>query len=227
MRLRTKYTQRLPTATGLVLDIPLFEGSGEIAHDLSGKGNEGSITGASWSRGEKGVCLDFDGINDYVDCGNNDSLDFIDKFSMESWCTFVDDDLNIQSYISKGKYNDAVSSFVFEITRDHDRFSLSIKDVYIYKDDVVNYGSNCQMFFRYKKDSLGILYSNTVAIVTMTTYNISIPITTHHVFIGCNKDIDHDITGIISKVRLYNILSSVNTMKRRYEQPDHDYCRGS
>lgn len=45
-----------------VLAMPMWEGAGAIAYDLSGKGGHGIITGAKW----KGNGLDFDGTNDYA-----------------------------------------------------------------------------------------------------------------------------------------------------------------
>jgi len=51
------------------------EGEGDIAKDSSGKGNDGEIVGAVWADGVKGKCLQFDGVDDYVDCGNDPSLD--------------------------------------------------------------------------------------------------------------------------------------------------------
>ena len=87
MRLRTKYTQRLPTAPGLVLDIPMFEGSGTKVLDLSGKGNHGTITGAVWARNEYGVALSFNGIFARIDCGNDSSLNIAGPISIEAGIT--------------------------------------------------------------------------------------------------------------------------------------------
>ena len=44
----------------------LDEGTGNIAHDSSGNGNDGTINGATWASGKSGSGLGFDGINDYV-----------------------------------------------------------------------------------------------------------------------------------------------------------------
>jgi hypothetical protein len=43
------------------------EGSGNIAHDSSGHGYDGTIYGATWVPCGSGYALDFDGIDDYVD----------------------------------------------------------------------------------------------------------------------------------------------------------------
>jgi hypothetical protein len=43
------------------------ENSGNIAHDSSGHGYDGTIYGATWTTGYSGSALDFDGVDDYVD----------------------------------------------------------------------------------------------------------------------------------------------------------------
>ncbi|MFQ6120757.1 MAG: hypothetical protein ACE5KE_12850 [Methanosarcinales archaeon] len=56
-----------PDRNGTVAYWTFDEGSGNIAHDISGNGNDGSVYGASWTSGKVGKALDFDGSNDYVD----------------------------------------------------------------------------------------------------------------------------------------------------------------
>jgi len=51
------------------------EGSDAVAEDSSGHGNHGTVYGATWVDSEKyGKALSFDGIDDYVNVGNDDSL---------------------------------------------------------------------------------------------------------------------------------------------------------
>jgi tetratricopeptide (TPR) repeat protein len=73
------------TLAGLVGHWPLDEASGTIAHDVSGNGNDGVIKGdPRWIVGIKGGALEFDG-DDYVDCGNDNSLNFNDSISISVW----------------------------------------------------------------------------------------------------------------------------------------------
>jgi len=62
------------------------EGTGTTATDSSTNGNHGTITGASWTNDGK-VCkaLDFDGSDDYVDCGSDTSLDITDTITVAAW----------------------------------------------------------------------------------------------------------------------------------------------
>ncbi|MEM3942803.1 MAG: LamG domain-containing protein [Thermofilaceae archaeon] len=60
---------------GLVLYLWMNEGAGDRVYDLSGNGNHGTIYGATWTRLASGKnALYFDGVDDYVDCGNAPSL---------------------------------------------------------------------------------------------------------------------------------------------------------
>jgi hypothetical protein len=59
------------------------EGSGTIAGDSAGSQN-GTVYGASWIEGKVGGALSFDGMNDYVDCGNADVL-APEKLTLSLW----------------------------------------------------------------------------------------------------------------------------------------------
>lgn len=64
------------TNNDLVCYLAFDEGSGTIAFDSSGNGNNGTIKGATWTAGRIGTGLSFDGINDYVSLPrvNNDEI---------------------------------------------------------------------------------------------------------------------------------------------------------
>ena len=64
------------------------EGQGAVAHDESANKNDGSITGATWkpeSDCVSGKCLSFNGTSDYVDMGNDSSLDMTGDFTLSLW----------------------------------------------------------------------------------------------------------------------------------------------
>jgi len=64
----------------------LDEGYGDKAFDSSGNGNIGTKNSAPlWTNdSEIGLCLDFDGINDYISLGNN-TLDLSNGFTYSAW----------------------------------------------------------------------------------------------------------------------------------------------
>ena len=53
--------------------------------DLSGHGNNGTIYGAQCVQGRSGKALSFDGVDDYVDCGNDESLNITDEITLAVW----------------------------------------------------------------------------------------------------------------------------------------------
>ena len=63
-----------PLNDGLVLDLLMNEGHGNIVNDLSGWGNHGTLHGfdfpptrtSGWNPGMDGVALTFDGVDDYI-----------------------------------------------------------------------------------------------------------------------------------------------------------------
>ena len=65
------------------------EGTGIITYDYSGYGNSGTLmNGPNWVKGIDGKALELDGINDYVDCGNDASLNLTGDLSITAWVKF-------------------------------------------------------------------------------------------------------------------------------------------
>jgi len=70
----------------------LDDGSGTVAADSSGNGNDGTIVGnPTWIPGVGGTALEFHGLGvaggggDYIDCGNDASLDITGPISIALW----------------------------------------------------------------------------------------------------------------------------------------------
>ena len=68
------------------------EGTGNLVGDSSGNGNQGTLNvgegdnvNSKWVRGIKGKALEFDGVDDYVDCGNNANLEITGDITLEAW----------------------------------------------------------------------------------------------------------------------------------------------
>ena len=70
---------------GLVAHWDFGEGKGDILHDRSGNNNHGKIHGAKWVKGRSGNALEFDGKDDYVDCGNAPILNITGPITVEVW----------------------------------------------------------------------------------------------------------------------------------------------
>ncbi len=61
-----------------------YENAG-MYRDLSNNGNHGTQTTASYQPKLRPTGFDFDGLNDYIDCGSNASLNITDEITLEAW----------------------------------------------------------------------------------------------------------------------------------------------
>lgn len=77
---------------------------GNIVKDLSGNGNDGTINGdPSTEEGKYGKTLSFDGVDDFVDCGNDNSLDITKEVTVSAW--FKTPANNVGGLVWKGNAN--------------------------------------------------------------------------------------------------------------------------
>lgn len=76
-----------PPDLGCSLYLTGLPGGGSKIHDRSPYGNHGTVTGAVWKRLPSGLwCLNFDGSDDYVDCGSDNSLEIgTNGWSVNVW----------------------------------------------------------------------------------------------------------------------------------------------
>jgi len=95
---------------GLILYFPFDEGSGDTAIDASGTGNNGVITGATWSNdGKIDKALEFDGSS-FVEVPSSDSLEeLVEEMTMAAWINPLLTGSDWQGIITKG--NDAAEHF--------------------------------------------------------------------------------------------------------------------
>lgn len=62
--------------------------SGSTLFDQSSYGNDGTIYGATFATdrmGQPNKAMSFNGVDDYIDCGNNSSLNITDEITISAW----------------------------------------------------------------------------------------------------------------------------------------------
>jgi CubicO group peptidase (beta-lactamase class C family) len=70
----------------LVASYSLDEGIGTIVNDNSNNGNNGTITGATWTMGKFDGALDFNGVDNFVSINNSQILDITgNQITLSSW----------------------------------------------------------------------------------------------------------------------------------------------
>ncbi len=74
--------------TKIMFDGTIYEYSDEDWERVGG--NDGEIYGASWVDDDGRSVLNFDGVDDYVDCGDDDSLDITGELTLEAWVKTTD-----------------------------------------------------------------------------------------------------------------------------------------
>ena len=78
--------ERSLLSTGLVAAYNFDAGSGAVLADVSGNGNNGTITGATWTTsGKYGGALVFNGTNALVTVNDSASLASHDGMTLEAW----------------------------------------------------------------------------------------------------------------------------------------------
>ncbi|NIP22292.1 MAG: hypothetical protein GWN67_00375 [Phycisphaerae bacterium] len=86
---------------GLIAHWKFDEGSGIDAYDSAGN-NDGTIYGAAWASGVIDGALDFDGVDDYVDVGNDKSLMTNGDLTIIAWIKALENRACIYSHTWNG-----------------------------------------------------------------------------------------------------------------------------
>ncbi|MFA7372468.1 MAG: LamG-like jellyroll fold domain-containing protein [bacterium] len=94
----------------LVAHWPMDEGTGTAISDISGNANNGTVYGATWVQGYSDDGLQFDGVNDYVYCGNGASLNGLTALTLDLWVKPLALPSANARIISKGDYSTGVPS---------------------------------------------------------------------------------------------------------------------
>jgi prepilin-type N-terminal cleavage/methylation domain-containing protein len=190
----------------------------------SGAGG-GSYTSPSWRTSSECIsngCLAFDGTDDFVDCGNNDSLKMgSNNFSISLW--FKLNQSSNQSLITKGyswagaPYNNlgwAISIYSvtgkiwFDTYKTGQRAQVvSNKSFTVdnqwYNLVVLKYGTSATTYINGIFDNLGVA----VDIVEDSTVSVKI---------GKNSGVEYYFKGLIDDVRIYNQAIPASEIQQNY-----------
>jgi len=194
------------------------EGSGTLAHDGSNYANDGVLTsGPSWTKGKVGGALSFDGSNDYVDAGNNDSLKNITTaVTVEAW--------------AKRTAAAAWHSIVSKNTASDDRDSYrlmsdpsGIPSIDIFANTAVGTAMTQDVWYHLvgtwdKNDSGTIRFYQDGVLKNTGTYTGNLDATTVSLSIGRDNNGALFFPGLIDEVRIYNRALSNTEVRYHYNK---------
>jgi hypothetical protein len=74
------------------------------ANDASGNGLDGALMGdPNFVEGIAGMAMDLDGVDDYIDCGNDPVIDAISEISVSAWLNIRSINTAWQAAVAKGE----------------------------------------------------------------------------------------------------------------------------
>ena len=181
------------------------EGSGTVASDTSGNGNNGTLNGdPQWMAGYYGSALEFDGTDDYIDCGNDPSLD-LTTWTITFWLN-INQNKDYSGFIVKGL--DAAENYeVLTYGDGHFHFPIT------FTDGSRTFGNTAAgicvvgewAHFTYTYDSTeGRRFYKNGSLVFEDTESGTPQASTTSLSIGNEQPMSRYVNGIMDDVRIYN-----------------------
>lgn len=211
------------------------EGFGQTLIDSSGNENHGTLTnGPSWEiedggqwdgrsdvRFYSGSTLEFDGVDDYVNCGHNPSLDITGDITIEAWINTYTTTPFVQDIVEKrsdgGQNWDDFSFYI----RSNDELSFHTSMMgaaTIYETSNLNLKTHTwyHVAATYNSTTLKI-YCNGLEVLSENDAS-GIAVNSYETWIGNNDYIDEYFNGMIDEVRIYNRTLTEGEINAHYER---------
>jgi hypothetical protein len=199
--------------SGLVLyldaaNLTSYPGTGTTWTDLSGNNNNGTLTNGPTFNSANGGSIVFDGVDDYVNCGNNNSSK-LTSGTVNVWMKTTSTSVAYQGIVTKalnyGIYNYGGNLLLYDWGTGADRNSgISISN-----------GNWRFITLRFSSNSLNnaTVYINGVLVYTTTMYKTS---DIYNLGIGTGGDGSQPLPGTIGVVQIYNKVLSATEILQNY-----------
>ena len=208
-----------------------FDNTSNPGYDDSGTGNNGTVNGATWIiNGKLNGALDFDGVNDYVEVPDDDSLDLTDSFTVVAWFKAYGEpnascghlvtrrtpgyqySLSIYDHNDTGDYclysltetNDGMNTITLFSEPEYIEFNKWYFGVYSY--DGINY----RLFFGDEND--------VNEVDNELNSSIAPPSLDFPLFFGQNAYATGNFDGIIDEIRIYNRTLNETEIQYLYDK---------
>lgn len=191
-----------------------FDGN---AQDSSGNGNHGTINGATFVQGINGQALSFDGVDDYVDIGDNPSLRIDGPYTVEAWV--YSNKNNIGQILSKSRLHDLRNYELLWLDEGNGgpriKFEFSINGVTYWRESqLLKYKEWYYVAGVYDGTYVKLYINGAQAAITPASGIVDV--STQPLTIGRRSDGVRFFNGIIDEVRIYNRALSASEIKANY-----------
>ena len=174
--------------------------------------SQGSMTSTDQVEGIIDGSINFDGDNDYIDCGNDSSLDITGDITLQFWVK-AENYINDPDLLTKGSYTQAYSSFIYDDDNDNSggEFYFKLNNNNLISVSTLTIGTWYHIAGTREGNSMKIYINGVVD----STDTYSTPIETISDSLSITRDPDN-LDGILDEVRLSKISRSANWIKTEY-----------
>lgn len=202
--------------TAEVAEYHFDENSGSIAYDSSSNENHGIIHGAQWTEGISESALEFDGVDDYVDCGNDSSLDN-NVFTISAWIKTSSSDHDSEGLFEKVDlkgymiYSETWSGNVIFKTKDE----YTGEEDSLRSTEVINDGGWHHIAVVRNGFSKKIIYVDGQEDVSATD---TVGTVTSNAKFYISPSVDYTFDGELDEIRIYSIALTDEEIWKEYEK---------
>ena len=213
---------------GLVLaldaaDRNSYPGSGSTWTDLSGNGNNGTLVNGVGYNSGNGGSLVFDGVDDYVDCGSNNILNFTSSFSVSFWMNNIIGN-TFEYFVNRWTYSTgAYRQWSFDNAQTANRISFRISGngtdggTTIISSTNNSYSSGWNHICGTWDGSNMNLYINSTLVAGPTSVTTMVSTPNQKTFIGGgNLGSTLPMSGNIAQVSIYNRALTVSEIRQNF-----------
>jgi hypothetical protein len=209
---------------GLVLNLDTayynsYPRTGTTWSDLSGSGNNGTLTnGPTYVVTGASSSIQFDGVDDYVDCGNNSSFNLTSQLTLECWvktsdvdtynhfiskfpaseCSYLIGSIQSTGYLYFSRSTNGINQGI------NGQFDINVCDGN-WKHIVVSYNSNTST----------LLMSINGTIQT-SSLSGNVYVSTSNLNVGRRTDVGQYYSANISNVKIYNRALSATEVSQNF-----------
>ena len=191
------------------------------AKDISGNSNNGVVTGATFNStgGKLDGAYEFDGINDYIEIIDSNSLDILESATISAW---IKTDINevVVNKVENEAYD--CGAYLWELWGGGDG-GFCIGEVRKTVSSTVdsNDGSWHHLISRYNGTSIQLYLDGVPNGAILVSGNINV--TTANLYIGSKSAGSHPFNGTIDDVRIYNRSLNQTEISQLYNISQYSY----